>query len=421
MSGLPFYRSTLFYMLAAILLGMLVGVLAPQLAANLDPLAVGFIQLIKVFVGLIVFLTLALGIAHIGNAGNVGRVGLRALLYFEVVSSVALCFGLLMAHLCQPGTGMHIQPASLDAGAVAGFTETAHHHADTNVLLEIIPHTFVGAFAEGNLLQILLLAVLFGFALLHLKKRVAPLVTVMEALSESVFTMITIIMKASPLAVFAATCYAVGKYGFATFALLWKLAATLYISCALFILVVFGCIAYWSGFSLWRFMLYLWDEILLVYATASSEVALPRLIAKLENAGCDPSVVGFVVPTGYSFNLDGSALYMTLAGLFIAQAVGVQVTWMQELSFIGVLLITSKGIASVPAASLVTLAAALAFLPGVPVAGIALILGIDRFMDSMRSVTNFLGNAVAAMAIAKWESLRDDTQTQQALLNKKSA
>ena len=405
----------MFAMVLALVLGAVTGVLFPGFGASLNPIASAFIKLIKMVVALLIFSTLTIGVARIGSGKEVGRIALRSLIYFEVVSTLALMFGLFMGHLLQPGSGMHIDASALDPATVATYTASAVSHKAVDFFLNIIPNTIVDALASGNLLQVLLIAVLFGFALMRIGKPAEPLLTLLEQTSEAIFNVVGIIMKAAPLAVFGAVAYAVGKFGFATFATLGKLVAVLYLSCGLFVVVAGGAVAYMTGFSLWRFITYLWDEIVLVYATASSEVALPRLIAKLERAGCAVPVVGFVVPTGYSFNLTGSSLYMTLAALFIAQAVGAHVPFSQEMLLLGILLVTSKGVAGIPAASLVTLAGALTLIPEIPVAGIALVLGVDRFMDSMRSVTNFIGNGVATMAIAKWEGERDDVKMHAAL------
>jgi aerobic C4-dicarboxylate transport protein len=409
----PFYRTTLFQMLTALVLGVLVGQFLPGFGKGLNPLATGFISLVKMVVALLVFATLTIGIAKIGNPKEVGRIGLITLVYFEIVSTIALVLGLVMGHLLTPGAGLHINPATLSADSISKITDAAQKHNETGAvgfILDIIPKTVTSAFADGNLLQVLLLALLFGFALARLGEHVAPVVDLLERCTDAIFGVVGIIMKAAPLAVFGAVAYTVSNYGFLKFAQLGKLVGVLYLSCFLFIGVVLGITAWMAKFNLWSFIKYVKDEAILVYATASSEVALPRLIAKLERAGCAAPVVGFVVPTGYSFNLTGSAIYMTMAALFIAQATDRAVPFAQEMLLLGILLITSKGVAGIPAASLVTLAAALTIVHDIPVAGIALVLGVDRIMDSMRSVTNFLGNGAAALAVAKWEDERNDAQ-----------
>lgn len=402
-------------MVVAMVLGAAVGAFFPAIGVALSPTATIFIRLIKMVVPLIIFSTLTAGIAHLGNAREAGRIGLRSIVYFEIITTLALVFGMAMADIFHPGAGMNVAPTTLDASAVSGYTETAKSHATTNLMLDIIPKTAVDAFAQGNLLQVLLVSIFFGFAFLRLGRRSKPLVDTIERLSEAVFEIVAIILKAAPLAVFGAMSYAVGKFGFGTLLSLGKLVGLLYLSCFIFITVIFGAVARLSGFSLRRFIAYIRDEALLAFAMATSEVALPRLIAKLEKAGCAPGIVGFVVPTGYSFNLDGSSLYLTLSAMFIAQATGVHLSLSQQLGLLGILLVTSKGVVNVPSGALVVLASALTMVPQIPVAGIALLLGVDRFMDSMRTATNLIGNGVAAMAIAKWENERDDRQMHQAM------
>jgi len=415
MSAKPFYQTITFQMTAAMALGAAVGVFFPAIGATLNPLAIIFIKLVKMVIPLIIFCTLTVGIAHIGSAREAGRIGLRSIVYFEIITSLALFFGMAMADIFHPGAGMNVNPATLDASAVSGYLETAKSHAADNFILDIIPKTAVDAFTQGNILQALLVSIFFGFALLRLGKHGKPIVDGIERFSSAVFEIVAIILKAAPLAVFGAMSYAVGKFGFGTLISLGKLVGLLYLSCFLFIVVIFGFVARLSGFSLRRFIGYIRDEALLAYAMATSEVALPRLIEKLEKAGCAPSVVGFVVPTGYSFNLDGSSIYLTLSSLFIVQATGVHLSLSQQVGLLGILLITSKGVANVPSASLVVLASTLSMIPQIPVAGIALLLGVDRIMDSMRTATNLIGNGVAAMAIAKWENERDDRQMHRAL------
>jgi aerobic C4-dicarboxylate transport protein len=409
MKKTPLYRNMTFQMLLAIVFGVIVGLAFPVTAAALNPLAIGFVKLIKMIVGLIVFTTVTVGIAKMGNFKEVGRIGIRSLVYFEVVSTLALLLGLIAANVLQPGAGMNINPTAIDTSGVASIEAGAKSLNTIDFLLNIIPTTAIGAFTQGNILEVLLLALFFGFALGHAKERGKVVIDLLEATAELIFLVVGAIMKVAPLAVFGAMAFTIGKFGLGSLASLGKMVGTIYLTCILFMLIVMGTVARLTGFSLWKFMRYIREEIVLVFATASSEAGLPRLIAKLEKAGCASPVVGFTVPTGYSFNLDGSSIYLTVAALFIAQATNTHLSMTQQFTLLAVFLLTSKGVAGVTAAGFVTLAATLTMLPDIPVAGLALLLGIDRFCDAMRSATNLIGNGVATMAIAKWEGARDDT------------
>lgn len=391
----------------AIALGVLVGVLAPDTAAALRPLGDGFIKLVKMLIAPIVFTTVVVGIAHMGEMRDVGRIGLKALIYFEVVSTVALVIGLVVVTVLKPGAGLGFNPATADVAAVASYTSGAQHLSAVEFVLNVIPDTIIGGFAKGEILQVLLFSVLFGLALLQLGPRVETLVHVIEMTSEALFAIVGLIMRLAPVGAFGAMAFTVGKYGLGSLVALGKLMVGVYVTCALFVFLVLGAIARATGFSLWRFLRYIADEILIVLGTSSSESALPRLMAKLERLGCAKPVVGLVVPTGYSFNLDGTSIYMTMAAIFVAQASGVHLTLWQELGVLAVLLLTSKGAAAVTGSGFVTLAATLAAFPSIPVAGLTLLLGVDRFMSEARAITNLIGNAVAAMVVARWDGALD--------------
>ncbi|WP_414712866.1 dicarboxylate/amino acid:cation symporter [Sphingomonas sp.] len=404
----PHWASHLYLqVLVAIALGILVGALAPTTGEALKPLGDAFIKLVKMVIAPVIFLTLATGIAGIAELGRLGRVAAKAFAYFFTFSTLALIVGLVVGELVQPGAGMGVDPASLDAGAVNTYVAQAHDASITGFLLAIIPDTMVGAFTGTSVLPVLLLAILFGVALSLVGEPAQPVVELLERLSLIVFRLVAIVMRAAPIGAFGAIAFTVGKYGLASLANLASLVATFYITAALFVFVVLGLVARAAGFSLWKLLRYLRTELLLVLGTSSSEAALPALIGKLEHAGCAKSVVGLVVPTGYSFNLDGTNIYMTLAVLFIAQATGIELSWGQELTLLGVAMLSSKGAAGVTGAGFITLAATLSILPTVPVAGIALILGVDRFMSECRSITNFIGNAVATIVVARWEGALD--------------
>jgi aerobic C4-dicarboxylate transport protein len=403
----PFYTNLYVQVLIAIVIGVGLGIVSPGTAAAMKPLGDGFIALVKMLIAPIVFTTVVVGIAHMGEMKDVGRIGLRALIYFEVVSTVALLIGLIVVTVLQPGSGVGFDPATADVSSVAAYTTASQHLSTVDFILNVIPDTIVGGFARGEVLQVLLFSVLFGLALLRLGPRVHRLVEILEMTSAALFEVVAIIMRLAPVGAFGAMAFTIGRYGLGSLVALGKLMAGVYITCAFFVFIVLGAIARVTGFSLIRFLRYISEEILIVLGTSSSESALPRIMAKLEHLGCAKPVVGLVVPTGYSFNLDGTSIYMTMAAIFVAQASGVQLSLAQELGILGVLVLTSKGAAAVTGSGFVTLAATLAAFPAIPVAGLTLLLGVDRFMSEARAITNLIGNAVATMVIARWDGALD--------------
>lgn len=413
-SGSRFYL----WVLAAIVLGGVIGHYFPAFGVKLKPLGDGFIALIKMLISPIIFLTVVLGIAGVSDVKKVGRVGVKAILYFEVVSTIALVIGLIVVNTLKPGAGFNADPATLDASAVAKYAAAAKDQSTVDFLLHIIPKTFTDAFTgNGDLLQVLLMAVLFGFALLHLGKTGERITEFFETTSKVFFGMMSMIMKLAPIGAGAAMAFTIGKYGVDSLGPLAKLMGSFYLTCALFILIVLGLIARLTGFSILRFIRYIRDELLLVLGTSSSESALVPLMRKLERLGCSKPVVGLVVPSGYSFNLDGTNIYLTMAAIFVAQALNVDLTLTQEITLLAVAMLTSKGASGVTGAGFITLAATLTVVPSVPVAGLALILGIDRFMSEARALTNFIGNGVATIVVARWENELDRETLQRELLN----
>ncbi len=407
MKKLPFYRILYVQVLFAIVCGVLLGVFYPQLAVAMKPLGDGFIKLIKMIIAPVIFCTVVAGIAGMQDMKKIGRVGGKALLYFEVVSTFALAIGLIVANVLRPGDGFNADPATLDTTAIAQFTDKAKSQTTTDFVMNIIPNTFVDAFAKGDILQVLLIAILFGFALSMLGHRGKPVTRFIEDISHVIFGVVGIIMKVAPIGAFGAMAFTIGKFGLASLLPLAKLMGSFYLTCALFVFVVLGLIARYTGFSIFRFIAYIKEELLIVLGTSSSESALPALMRKLEKLGCSKSVVGLVVPTGYSFNLDGTNIYMTMAALFVAQATNTDLTVGQQLTILGVAMLTSKGASGITGAGFITLAATLAVVPTIPVAGMALILGIDRFMSECRALTNFVGNGVATIVVSKWEKELD--------------
>ena len=404
-------RSTLYLqVLVAIAVGVTVGHFWPEFGASLKPLGDGFIKLVKMLIAPIIFATVVVGLAGMGDLRKVGRVGAKALLYFEVVSSLALVIGLVVANVFAPGAGMHVNVATLDAKAVAGYTKAAEGQTLTEFFLHIIPNTFVGAFAEGEILQVLLLAILFGIALGKIGEHGRPVMNLINEVSRVIFGIVTIVTKLAPIAAFGAMAFTVGKYGLGSLKSLAGLLACVYLTCIIFVTVVLGLIARFNGFSLWRILKLIREELFIVLGTSSSESALPGLMLKMERAGCARPVVGIVVPAGYSFNLDGTSIYLTMAALFVAHATDTPLSLGQQLGLLGVLLITSKGAAGVTGSGFITLAATLAATKHVPVEGMALILGVDRFMSEARAITNFIGNAVATLVVAKWDGAFDATK-----------
>ncbi len=401
--------------LAAIAAGILVGHFAPATGEALKPLGDAFIKLVKMIIAPVIFLTIVTGIAGMRDLGAVGRVATRAMIYFLFFSTLALIVGLVVANVVRPGEGLNIDPAALDTSKVSEYAEKAHETTLTGFLLGIIPESFPTALTDGNVLQVLLVAILFGIALAMSGPRGERVLMLFEDVAAAFFRVVDIVMKAAPVGAFGAMAFTIGKYGLGVVANLAGLVATFYITSLLFVVVVLGAVAHLAGFSLLRLAAYLKAELLLVLGTSSSESALPALIEKLERAGCPPGVVGLVVPTGYSFNLDGTNIYMTLAALFIAQACNVDLTLGQQLLLLGVAMLSSKGAAGVTGAGFITLAATLSIVPSVPVAGMALILGVDRFMSECRSLTNFIGNAVATIVVSRWEGTLDRAMLETAL------
>lgn len=404
------------WVLLAIVIGGAIGHYAPDTGVALKPLGDGFIGLIKMLIAPIIFLTVVMGIAGVADVKKVGRVGVKAILYFEVVSSVALLIGLLVVNLLKPGAGFNVDPATLDAGAVARYAQAAHDQSTVGFLLHIIPKTFTDAFTgDGDLLQVLLVALLFGFALSALGAQAQPVLSLFDAISTVFFRMMTMIMRLAPIGAGGAMAFTIGKYGLDSLGPLARLMGSFYLACVLFVVLVLGAIAWLGGFSIFRFLRYIRDELLLVLGTSSSESALVPLMHKLERLGCSRSVVGLVVPSGYSFNLDGTNIYLTMAAIFVAQALNVELSLTQELTLLAVAMLTSKGASGVTGAGFITLAATLAVVPSVPVAGLALILGIDRFMSEARALTNLIGNGVATIIVARWENELDRPQLARAL------
>ena len=401
----PLYKYLYFQVIVAIIIGILLGHFQPTLGSSMKPLGDGFIKLIKMIIAPIIFCTVVIGIASMGDVKKVGRVGGKALLYFEVVSTVALTIGLIIMNFFRPGSNMNVDVSSLDPASVANYTKAASsNHGFADFLLNIIPSTVVDAFAKGDILQVLFFSVLFGFALSALGPQGKKLLTIIEDISQVFFKIINIIMRFAPLGAFGAMAFTIGNYGLKSLGPLAELMGTFYLTCLLFIFVVLGAISKYIGFNILDFITYIKDELLIVLGTSSSESVLPRIMHKLEDLGCSKSVVGLVIPTGYSFNLDGTSIYLTMAALFVAQATNTDLTLLQQLTILAVLMLTSKGASGVTGSGFVTLAATLSVVPTIPVAGLALILGIDRFMSEARVLTNLIGNGVATLAISKWEN-----------------
>ncbi|PWT97068.1 MAG: C4-dicarboxylate transporter DctA [Terriglobia bacterium] len=400
----PFYTSLSTQVLFGIALAIVFGYVSPAKAAAMKPLGDAFIRLITMIITLVIFCTVVSGIAGMQDMKKVGRVGGKALIYFEAVSTLALIIGLVVGNVMQPGSGFNINPATLDAKAVSDYAGQAKAQNVTDFLMQIIPTTITDAFAKGNILQVLLVALLFGFALSLAGARARPLVDLFEALTHAVFRIINILMRLAPIGAFGAMAFTVGRFGVASLGPLLKLIATFYICGILFVVLVLGAIAAAAGFSIFKFLRYIKEEILLVLAVSSSEPALPTLMGKMERLGCSEALVGLVVPTGYTFNTDGTSIYMTLAALFVAQATNTHLTLTQQLTILGVAILTSKGASGVQGAAFIALVGTLMVIPAIPVAGMALILGIDRFMSMLRAAINMLGNGVATVVVARWEN-----------------
>lgn len=396
--------------LLGIALGVILGLGWPSFGANLKPVADGFVSLVKMLIAPIIFCTVVVGLAGMGDLKKAGRIGWKAFIYFEAVTTLALVIGLVVANCWQPGAGFHATPASLNAQDIGTYTSAAKEQSVTATLLHLIPKTFVGAFAEGDILQVLLLAVLFGLALNRLGTTGAPLLKLLQDVTGVFFGMVHLVTKLAPLAAAAAIAFTLGRYGAGPLVQLGQLMLCVYLTCTVFIFTVLWFIARLAGFSLLKILRLIRDELLIVVGTSSSETALPGLMEKMERVGCDRTSVGILVPAGYSFNLDGTCIYLTMAALFIGQAMDIPLTLTQQLTLIGVLLLTSKGAAGVTGSGFITLAATLAVTGTIPVVGIALILGVDRFMSEARAITNFIGNAVATLVIARWNGDYDPSK-----------
>jgi aerobic C4-dicarboxylate transport protein len=411
----PLYLNPTAQVLFAVAAAVALGYLRPTTAMAMKPLGDGFIRLITMIITLIIFCTVVTGIAGMEDMKKVGRVGGKALIYFEVVSTLGLIIGLGVGNFVQPGSGFNVNPATLDAKAVADYAGQAKAQSVSDFVLHIIPSTVVDAFAKGDILQVLLISVLFGFAVSALGARGKPLMELFEALTYVVFGVVNIVMKLAPLGAFGAMAFTVGKFGLSSLGPLLKLIVTFYLTSLLFVVLVLGLICRACGFSIWRFLRYIKEEIVLVLAISSSEPAMPTLMSKMEKLGCSKALVGLIVPTGYTFNTDGTSMYMTLAALFVAQATGTHLTLMQQLTILAVAILTSKGASGVQGASFIALVGTLMVIPTIPVAGMALILGIDRFMSMCRATVNMIGNGVATVVVARWEREVDGATLQRNL------
>ncbi len=409
------YRHLYLQVLVAIALGVALGHFAPSTGEALKPLGDAFIKLVKMVIAPVIFLTIVTGIAGLRDLAAVGRVAAKALAYFLTFSTLALILGMVVANTIKPGSGLSVSAAAADPTKVADYAAKAHDTTLSGFLLDMIPDTLVSALTAGNILQTLLVAILFGVALTMVGKPGEKLLATLNDVSRVVFKLVGLVMILAPLGAFGAMAFTIGKYGLGAVASLAWLVATFYLTSLFFVIVILGLVARFSGFSIFRLIAYLKAELLLVLGTSSSESALPALIEKMEDAGCPKSVVGLVVPAGYSFNLDGTNIYLTLAALFIAQAYGIELTWAQQAMLLGVAMLSSKGAAGVTGAGFITLAATLAIVPSVPIEGMALILGVDRFMSECRSLTNFIGNAVATIVVSRWEGRLDTTRLDDAL------
>jgi aerobic C4-dicarboxylate transport protein len=403
----PLYTVLYVQVITAIFLGAVLGYLQPEMGAAMRPLGDGFIKLVRMMIAPIIFAVVVVGIAKIGDLKALGRIGVKALIYFEVVSTIALVVGLVVVNVLRPGEGINADPATLDANAVAQYAQTAESLSTVEFLLNIIPNTIVGAFANGDILQVLLFSVLFGIALLHLGDAGRHLVHIIDEFAHGLFKMIHLIMRVAPIGAFGAMAFTIGRFGIGSLLQLGQLMAGVYLTCLFFVFIVLGTITRLSGFSVWKFLKYIREEIFITIGTSSSEAVLPRIMGKLEHLGCSRPVVGLVVPTGYSFNLDGTSIYMTMAAIFVSQATNSPLSLGQQIGLLGLAVVTSKGSAAITGGGFVTLAATLAAFPVVPVAGLALLLGIDRFMSEARALTNLIGNAVATVVIARWEGALD--------------
>lgn len=415
-----FYKSMHFQIILSIVLGILAGHWFPTFGESMKPLGDAFIKMIKMIIAPIIFCTIVSGIAGMDDMKKVGRVGAKALLYFEIITTFALFMGLIIVNVVKPGAGMNIDASTLDPKAIASYTTAAQHNSSLDFFMNIIPSSVVDAFAKGDILQVLFFSILFGWALSAMGSKGKAVYHLINDISHSLFFIVDIIMKLAPIGTFGAMAFTIGKYGIASLVPLMKLLGTFYFTCLIFIFLVIGAVAKWSGFSLVKFLSYIKEELLIVFGTASSESVLPRMMTKLENLGCAKSIVGLVIPTGYSFNLDGTSIYLTMSAIFVAQATNSEITLIQELTILAVLLLTSKGASGVTGSGFIVLAATLSAIPTIPVAGLAIIFGVDRFMSQGRALTNLIGNGVATVVISKWEKELDEQQLQQSL-NKTAA
>ncbi|NHB93898.1 C4-dicarboxylate transporter DctA [Photorhabdus cinerea] len=408
-------KSLYFQVLVAITIGILLGHFYPELGAEMKPLGDGFVKLVKMVIAPVIFCTVVTGIAGMESMKAVGKTGAIALIYFEIVSTIALIIGLIVVNVMQPGAGMNIDPSTLDAKAVSIYAEKASEQGTIAFLLDVIPNSVIGAFASGNILQVLLFAVLFGFALHHLGDKGKPIFNIIDGFSHVIFGIINMVMRLAPLGAFGAMAFTIGKYGIGTLIQLGQLIVCFYITCVLFVIFVLGTIAKATGFNIFRFINYIKEELLIVLGTSSSESVLPRMLDKMEKAGCQKSVVGLVIPTGYSFNLDGTSIYLTMAAVFIAQATNTHMDIVHQITLLVVLLLSSKGAAGVTGSGFIVLAATISAVGHLPLAGLALILGIDRFMSEARALTNLIGNGVATIVVAKRCRQLDEAKLNQAL------
>ena len=409
------YRTLYIQVLIAIVAGITLGYLNRGWGIEMKPLGDGFIKLVKMMISPLIFLTVSLGIAGMNDMKKVGKVAGKAFLYFITFSTLALIIGLCVSHLIQPGAGMNVDPSKLDTSNVDKYISASHDQGTVSFLMNIIPDTFIGALTGESILQVLFIAILFGLGLAFTHEKSQPVTNFLKALTNPVFKIISMLMTLAPIGAFGAMAYTVGYFGIDVLWNLGKLVGTFYLTSAFFVIVILGLVAKYNGFNIFRLLGYLKEELLLVLGTSSSEPAMPGLISKLENAGCAKEVVGLVVPTGYSFNLDGTNIYMTLAALFIAQACNVDLTWTQQITLLLVAMLSSKGAAGVTGAGFITLAATLAVIPDIPVEGIAIIYGVDKFMSECRALTNLIGNAVATVVVSRWEKQVDEVQLKKTL------
>jgi aerobic C4-dicarboxylate transport protein len=405
----PLYRRLYVQVLVGIALGVVFGHFFPNIGTEMKPLGDGFIKLIKMLLAPVIFATVVVGIARMGDLKEVGKVGAKALLYFEVLSTIALLVGLVVVNVLKPGAGMNVDPATLDGKAISAYTSRAaeHHGGVVDFIMNIIPKTIVGSFADGNILQIIFFAVLFGAAMARLGVRGRPVIDGLEMLLQGLFGIVRMVMVLAPIGAFGAIAFTIGKYGVGSLASYGKLILAVYGTCVLFVVVVLGTVAKICGVSMFAYLRYIREELLITFGTASTESVLPQMMRKLERAGCEKTVVGMVLPAGYTFNPDGTAIYLTIGAIFVAQATGIDLSIYQQLVVLGVLMLTSKGSAGVAGAGFVTLAATLGSIPAIPVAGLVLLLGVDRFLNEARAITNLVGNGLATIAVAKWEGAFD--------------